>query len=325
MEVLIELTEKYLKEVILFLNQFIHRMQGAEVSLPPYLKKTFREEGGLTRIIGRMRESLGLVPGRARTEDVRLIIDKVCEDIFKGVLREYQEKNGLRVRVYSEHGTYGDRNPQYLCAIDPFDGSAIFKRGLDREWYSVLSFFDLKGNALCGGTADILRREIYLAMAKRIVLVLLKEAIDEKGNRILAEDSRDRVFPSKKRIFDENVIISAYLMNRDYRRDWEEKTKNLGDKFPGLLVWPNGGSCVYYLIASGRIHAYLMFREPRSEIDPGLAFAELSPFPVFSVKEDGTFEPYQFIPGKQAERVPFFIAACTEELAKNIAAEVRFP
>lgn len=321
LEILIELTEKYLKEIIAFCSQFVNPATETQISLPPTLQKTFEEEG-LPRIIGRLRQTLGLVPGRPQTEDVRLRIDKVCEDIFRSLLRDYQRKSNLKVRVYSEHGVYGDRNPNYLCAIDPFDGSSIFRRGLKREWYSVVSFFDAEGVPLCGGAADIIRREIYLALPKRVCRISLAEERDKEGKRVLVEESRDKVFASKKKTLDDNTVIAAYLMNRDYRRDWEEKTRRLGDKFPGLLVWPNGGSCIYHLIASGEVHAYVMFQEPRSEIDPGLAFAESASFPVFSVKEDGTLQPYQFIPGKQAERVLFFIAACTQELAKRIVSAI---
>ena len=65
-----------------------------------------------------------------------------------------------------------------------------------------------------------------------------------------------------------------------------------------------------------------MFNEPRSEIDPGVAFAQAAGYPLFSVRDDGGLTPYQFIPEKQSERVPFFIAACTQSLSEEIVKEI---
>lgn len=322
LEILHAFTKEYLEEILKFCSQFVHHVPGVRIYLPPALKKTFQtEEAGILRLIQRLQHPLGPVAGRATTEDVRVRIDKACEDIFRDLLQKYQRRHGLRVRVFSEHGNYGNTSPKYLCAIDPFDGSGIFRRGLPKEWYSVLTFFDLDGEPLCGGSVDILQKEIYLATLEGVVRIPLRE--EEKGNKVFAEDIPIKVSPSRKRILNENIVIAAYLMNRDYRRTWEEGTKRLGDKFPGLLVWPNGGACIYHHIASGEVDAYVMFKEPRSEIDPGLAFAHCSPFPVFSVQKNWVLQPYRFSPGTQAERVPFLVAACTEELAKSIVASIR--
>ena len=246
MKTLMEMTAGYLREVISFCSQV----------------GQLRAEGE------KMRQILSLVPGRPSTEDKTVRIDQVCEDIF----RNHLKKCPVRIKVLSEHGTFGDENPQYFCALDPFDGSGIFRRGLVREFYSALTFFDLRGEPVCGGTADILQQSIYLASPQGVV-------------HVPSEGVAVKISVSRKRKLDGEAVIAAYLMNFDYLRDWEKKTRKLGDKFPGLLVWPNGSSCIYHYIASGQVHAYVMFKGPRSEIDPGLAFAKFSPFPVVSVKE----------------------------------------
>jgi hypothetical protein len=128
--------------------------------------------------------------------------------------------------------------------------------------------------------------------------------------------------PLYKTGLDEGTVIAGYMMDPSYLSRWVEKGSSLlnllASRFPGVRLWPNGGSCIYPWLARGLVHAYVMFDEPRSEIDPGLAFAWAARYPVFSVEENGVLEPYRFIPGKQSERVPFFIAACTRELAEDI-------
>lgn len=252
------------------------------------------------------RRFLGLVAGRPKTEDVKIELDVTCEKIF----RELLEKSKLPVRVFSEHGTYGSSSPKYLCSIDPFDGSALYQKGFKAEWYSVLTFFDLSGVPLIGGAADVLQERIYLA--------------DGEKNKCFFSDKRGRVSvlsKPKKKTFDNQTILSAYLMKPKYLLPWVERMKKLLEKFPGIFIWPNGGAGIYHMIAEGKVHAYIMFDEPRSEIDPGLAFAQVSGFPVVSVRDDGTCENYQFLPDKQSERVPFFVAAATDELVRAILKE----
>ena len=95
--------------------------------------------------------------------------------------------------------------------------------------------------------------------------------------------------------------------------------------FPECLLWPNGGSCIYPWIARGIVDAYISFDEPVSEIDPGLAFAHFAGYPVFEVRTDGTLEVHVFVPGHMAERTRLLVSACTEELARELAAEITGP
>ncbi|TSC95118.1 MAG: hypothetical protein CEN87_130 [Parcubacteria group bacterium Licking1014_1] len=282
MKQLLDLTRKYLKEVISAVNAHAEGKTG--------------------------RGFLGLVAGRPKTEDVKIELDEICENIFKKLLK----KSKLPVRVFSEHGTYGSSFPEYFCSIDPFDGSALYLRGLRAEWYSVLSFFDLDGVPLAGGTADILQKRIYLA--------------DGEKNKCFFFDKRGRISVlsrPKKETFDNQTILSAYLMAPKYLLPWAERMKKLLEKFQGIFIWPNGGAGIYHMIAEGKVDAYIMFDEPRSEIDPGLAFAQVSGFPVVSVRDDWTCENYQFLPDRQSERVPFFITAATYELILAILKKVK--
>lgn len=283
---------------------------AAEKFLLELIEKILREIVVTVRfrpgIRGKLARVLGSVAGRPKTEDVEIGVDRLCENIYQAWIQRYQSSHGLRIRVYSEHGTYGSENPEYLCAPDPFDGSGIFRRGLRSEWWSVVSFFDLKGEPLAGGAADILNRVIYLAHSEGVFCISLQDG------------EKSRVSPAQKKRVDNQTILAAYLMISDYLDPWAEMTKIIRNEHPGLFFWPNGGSCIYARIAEGTVHAYLMPNEPRSEIDPGLAFAKFAGFPVFSVEQGKVLQPYRFIPGRQADRVACFIAACTSDLARDI-------
>ena len=264
---------------------------------------------------GKGAEVIGAVPGRSTAEDLDIGIDRACELIIEDWLREM----GLPVEHYSEHGTrtIGETStgPRYLVASDPFDGSGLFMRGLPAEWWSVLTVYSAENSEpICGGAIDVLRNEVYLA--------------DGEGVTLLSIDSgaRTRIRPAPKTVLDDSTVLAAYFINPAYLSDWARKAENLLDslvhRFPAARIWPNGGACIYPWLARGLVHAYVMFEEPRSEIDPGLAFAWASGYPVFSVEQDGHMDPYCFVPGKQTDRVPFFIAACTTELGQDVVRKI---
>lgn len=270
--------------------------------LPEVRKTVLRLERGTrgTRVLGAVR-------GRPRTEDETLSVDLACEAIFREHFTEFREEHDLRVRVYPEHGTFlGSRKPQFYCVVDPFDGSRLFLNKVRLDYWSVLSFFDLSGQPVAGGAVDILAGEFYLA--------------DEDGvtMRSLERESCVKVSPAKQVILDDNVRIACYLWNLDYLVPWGKIAGKLRERTRGAFIYTNGGACVWPMLASGRVDAYVMPSEPRSEIDPGLAFAKAAGITVWAVSENGGVEEYRFEPGKQAARVPMLVAACTEELARDI-------
>lgn len=254
------------------------------------------------------RGIVGAVAGRPGTEDREIRIDRECDLLFRRLLREFRRLHGTKIRVYSEHGIYGDSLAvaQYYVAIDPFDGSGLFRRKLPAEWWSVLTIFDSARTPIIGAAVDILRREIYLAAEGEVTLVSFDEG------------TRRRVSPATRTSLGGEAIIAAFLMDPGYLFEWTERVGGF-QQFPNLRFWPNGGSCIYPWLAQGRVHAYVMFREPRSEIDPGLGFASVAGLTLVSVGLDGALIPYQYDPRRQRTgRVSFFVAACTKELAQEI-------
>ena len=272
-------------------------------------------------MLNREREGavLGSVPGRPESEDVEIALDRICEELFLTKFRDL----GTEIVLYSEHGTRhigreGGR-PEHLVSLDPFDGSGLFLRGLSAEWWSVLTVFTAENKVPCaGGAVDVLRGELYLALDGEATLLSLDDG------------SRTALTPSRKTAIDNDTVIAAYLMNPTYLLDWTEKSKgllgSLLERFPGVRLWPNGGSCIYPWLARGLVHAYLMFDEPRSEIDPGLAFA-------MGDRISGIFCTDRWVSGALSVHAgegrqsvsPFFIAACTRELAEEIVQYIESP
>ena len=254
------------------------------------------------------REVVGAVPGRPESEDVEIGIDSRCDRI----LNESLSQARVAARVYSEHGIdlVGSGEPEYIVTVDPFDGSGLYRRGIPAEWWSVASYFDTEGTPLGGAAVDILRGELYVA--------------EEDGVTVgpLDGETRERVSPSDKKSLDGGVTLSAYLMQPSYITEWTARTKGLMARHPGLRVWPNGGACIYPWLARGRVDAYLMFDEPRSEVDPGLGFAARSGAVLFEEGPDGSLKEYRFSSRDRTGRADLFVAACTEELARDIMAEL---
>ena len=254
------------------------------------------------------REVVGAVPGRPESEDVEIGIDSLCDQILLEVLSEA----GVDAKVYSEHGAdlVGSGEPEYIVVVDPFDGSGLYRRGIPAEWWSVASYFSADGTPLGGAAVDILRGELYIAQ--------------EDGVTVgpLIGETRQRVSPSDKRSLDNEVTLSAYLMQPSYITEWTARTREMMARHPGMRVWPNGGACIYPWLARGRVDAYLMFDEPRSEVDPGLGLAARSGVVLFETGPDGGLRDYRFSSKDRAGRAALFVAACTTELAENIIAEL---
>ena len=61
-----------------------------------------------------------------------------------------------------------------------------------------------------------------------------------------------------------------------------------------------------------------MFNEPRSEIDPGFPIAKAVGCSIVSVDSDGKYKDYEFIPGKQHDKVDLLVATATPEVRDGL-------
>ena len=258
---------------------------------------------------------LGAVAGRPEFEDAELGVDRISEAIFKRLLAEFCRTQGIAVTVYSEHGTYrrGRGRSAYLCAIDPFDGSGLFRRGWEAEWFVGLSFLTPDGTPVTGGALDVLRGEIFLADVENQEVTLVD--LETRQRALLPRPSAAGIGKETR--------LAAYFMDPIYLTEWMDHAgnalKSTFARYPEIRIWPNGGSCIYPWLAAERVHAYVMFQEPRSEIDPGLAFARAAGSWLASLNpESAEWEPYTFRRASQARREAIFIAASTEAVGREL-------
>jgi fructose-1,6-bisphosphatase/inositol monophosphatase family enzyme len=228
------------------------------------------------------------------------VIEKAGEEILEKLLKKYN----IKATIFSEPEARDIKNGNHLYgAIDPFDGSVLFLRGFEHNWYTVLSFYDRGENPICTGVSDVLNGRFYISTYDGNYL------LDMKSGR------KKKIFPSLKKKLTEPIVLASYLMSSQY----SEKFLNIfGDLIknlhPKALFYPQGGSFIYAYLASGLVNAYVMFDEPRSEIDPGFPIAVKAGCSVVSVDSDGSYQDYRFIPGKQHDKVDLLIAAATPEL-----------
>jgi len=267
-----------------------------------YLKKTIEKALKLAKR-NEGKRILRATP--KRPEDVEIEIDKVGEEILKEIL----QKNNLKVEVFSEtkEGNIECKNPDFFGALDPFDGSMLFLQGIEHFWYTALSFYGKDLNPIICGVGDILNKKIYLSL--------------KEGNFVydLETKEKKRIFPSLKESLKEKITIASYIMSSEYSKKFLEIFGDLITNLPPRCIfYPSGGSYIYAYLAAGIVDAYIMFNEPRSEIDPGFPIAKKAGCMIVEVKNNGKIEEYKFIPRSQEKKVDLLIATSTKKLLEEI-------
>lgn len=269
-----------------------------------YLFQTVKAVRAMSKA-GEGKEILGGIPGRP--EDLELGVDRVGEEIIKNLLL----KNGVQAEIFSEseHGSIrvGEGEAELYVAIDPFDNTVLFFTGFRHTWYTAITFYDKKRKPICAGIADILDGKAWIFDGEKTFLL------------DMATNAQRAVAPHTHKVAKGPISLATYLMSSQY----SVKFLNIfGDFLKSMdtkaLLYPFGGSHIYGYLADGRVDAYVMFDEPRSEIDPSFTIAKSVGCDIGEVNAEGDWKEYEFMPGKQYEKVDFFIAACTLELRNDI-------
>ncbi len=241
-----------------------------------------------------------------RPEDIEIGIDRVGEDILEKLLKKYK----IAATIFSEPDARDIKNgddPDFYGSIDPFDGSVLFLRGFEHNWYSALSFYDKERNSISTGIADILNEKFYINDGEKNYLIEMNSG------------QKKKIKPSSRKKLTEPIVLASYLMSSQYSSKFLDFFGDLIKNFhPKALFYPQGGSFIYAYLASGLVDAYVMFDEPRSEIDPGFPIAKAAGCSVVSVDSDGIYHDYEFIPRKQHDKVDLLIAATTPELRDEL-------
>lgn len=258
------------------------------------VKKVAAGEGG--------RQILGETINRP--EDLEIGIDRVGEEILEKLLKEYN----IKATIFSEpEGRDIKNGGEVYGSIDPFDGSMLYLRGFEHNWYTALSFFDKENNPLCCGIADIVNGKYYIT--------------EDDGNYLVSMGSgeKKKIKSSTRKKLTEPIVLSSYLMSSQYSPKFLDIFGDLiKNMHPKGLFYPHGGSYIYAFLASGLVDAYVMFDEPRSEIDPGFTIAKRAGCQIVSVDSDGNYQNYQFIPGRQHDKVDLLIATSTPQLRDKL-------
>ena len=269
--------------------------------LVEYLVETTKEVKKIA-VEGKGRQVLGETINRP--EDLEIGIDRVGEEILEKLLKKHR----IKATIFSEPENRDIKNGgEIYGSVDPFDGSMLYLRGFEHSWYTALSFFDKKRNPLCCGIADIINEKYYIT--------------EEGGNYLVSMDGekKKKINPAVRKKLTEPIVLASYIMSSQYSPKFLDIFGDLvRNMHPKGLFYPHGGSYIYSFLASGLIDAYVMFNEPRSEIDPGFPIAKNAGCQIVSVDSDGNYQDYQFIPGGQHGKVDLLIATATPQLRDQL-------
>ncbi len=279
-------------------------MEKIKEVLIEYLTETVKEVKKWAAL-GQGREVLGEVINRP--EDLEIGIDRVGEDILGSLLK----KNKLKATIYSEPEARDIENGNdFYGSIDPFDGSALYMKGFEHNWYTALSFYDKEKKPIATGIADILNEKFYIMENSRAYLLDIKTG-EEKN-----------ISPSKRENLTEPIVLASYMMKSIYSAKFLEffgdMVKNM---HPKALLYPQGGSFIYAYLAGGLVDAYVMFNEPRSEVDPGFPIAKAAGCQIVSVDSDGRYRDYEFLPARQHDKVDLLIASNNSKIRDQLIKE----
>lgn len=262
------------------------------------------------------RESMGrMVPGRPVEEDVEIGLDRYAETFTVKNTRVLAEQHGLSFTVLSEHNNFPNlgvtEGPQLTLVLDPIDNSDEYERGLPTPPFFCFQIYNPANEPLAAGASNLSTSRMYLAVDGNNWRFDL-------GPEKLVKMSAPREVRSIK---DGKIAIASYdgkwkyisLFDKNFSAFKKDLSEH-GGSFHG-----KGGSHIYPDLATGAISAYIMFDEPRGEIDPAFLFAILAGCRVVSVNlEDRTYEDYRFDPEKQYERVPLLVAARSTDFIEEI-------
>ena len=269
--------------------------------LVEYLVETTKEVKKIAAK-GKGRQVLGETINRP--EDLEIGIDRAGEEILEKLLKKHR----IKATIFSEPENRDIKNGgEVYGSVDPFDGSMLYLRGFEHSWYTALSFFDKKRNPLCCGIADIINEKYYIT--------------EEDGNYLVSMDGEKKkeIKPAVRKKLTEPIVLASYIMSSQYSPKFLDIFGDLvKNMHPKGLFYPHGGSYIYSFLASGLIDAYVMFNEPRSEIDPGFPIAKNAGCQIVSVDSDGNYQDYQFIPGGQHGKVDLLIATSTPQLRDQL-------
>ncbi len=203
-----------------------------------------------------------------------LRIDKEIEDYYieqlaeRGIDAVVLSEEAGRVKVEPRCAPEVEYDRPVYFISDPFDGSILYKRGITAFWFSALAVYT---------------RPVRPELADSLVSVVVNcndRSVVFSGGRGAFEGRLDKdgklvdwhtITPnSTEQLAD--AFLETYLMKPVYMYPAVEKFKFLFRDVKFIL--PNGGPSGFCDVASGKVDVYLAYRQPFTDIFPGIAIAE---------------------------------------------------
>jgi len=199
-------------------------------------------------------------------------VDKDCEDGF----RERLQQRGLKVILLSEEAGRVEINLEadgelIYCIADPFDGSYLFKRGIEDFWYSSLAFYDKDFNIISTCVGDAVPRRIAFVNDQG---AFITEIGDGKLVNKFKLNKEYRETMGRKDVTDlASASIESYAMKpKKFLLPLVDKYRTVMEPFKFFL--PNGGPYAFADVAEGKIDCYFATRQPFVDVFSGIAIAE---------------------------------------------------
>ena len=273
---------------------------------------------------GKGKEDLGSVPGRPGEKQA--LIDAVGQDRLINTIRD-QKLPAIVIGEHTRQDHTGNNETYVYFSQDPFDNTSPYKRGLPTPVFSVLSSYDQDSNPIGGVVINIPAKKAYMNIDGEASVVSFDivdgDEIDEGTNepikiaKIIKKEPMQR--SQRRTLIHQDATISSFVGEKDFMIPFNDNFRLLLENFSTkTMIYGEGGAFAWGLLAAGVIDAIAVRDEWRSEIDPGLALAQLAGCTIVSVDpETGEFEDYKFDPTAEDD-VPLLIAAATPEIRDEI-------
>jgi fructose-1,6-bisphosphatase/inositol monophosphatase family enzyme len=148
--------------------------------------------------------------------------------------------------------------PVYVI-MDPFDGSLLYRRGIQAHWFSALGIYGQDGQPRAAGVTDHITGETVLADAAGVI------RIPQPGARPVP------VRPAPTTRLD-GAFLETYLGKPPFLYATATALRPLFERAKFILG--NGGPCGFADVACGRMDAYFAWNEALTEVYSALYIAE---------------------------------------------------
>lgn len=226
-------------------------------------------------LAGRGTEVVQQRPAGYRTFDPEIIrADLAAEE----AILDHLKRSGARAVVLTEEAgrvrlegdperSFGGIEDGYVV-IDPFDGSALYRRQLPAFWYSCIGLYGSDGEPRAAAVADLLAGTIDFCNDQASYTGRLDGG---------ALDSSERLQPSEVTDLRE-AYLSIFVMKPDYMYPTVVKYMPLlrGCRY----IFANGGPASFSDVAHGRLDVYIGVKEAATEVFTGLPIALRAGCPV---------------------------------------------